>query len=249
MLDFNPSAFKRSKAVREIEAAIDQALVRKALGQSRRDYLGASGIGSPCERRTQYEYMKQPYDADYMPNARTQRIFARGHIAETLAIEWLREAGYRLKTENENGRQFRFQTANGKFAGHCDGIITHGPGLDTPCIWEHKAIGNKSFQTIASQGVIKSKPEYADQIAIYQAYFDLTSPAVFQATNMDTMELYFELVPFDKKRAQKASDRAVSIIQDAEAGALRPRVSDDPDYWLCQNKTGKCPFWRSCHAS
>lgn len=251
MLDFNPSAFKRSKAVREIEAAIDQALVRKALGQSRRDYLGASGIGSPCERRTQYEYMKQPYDADYMPNAATQRIFARGHIAEEMAITWLREAGFQLKTHDKNGRQFRFETANGKFAGHSDGVITHAPiQMETPCIWEHKAVGNKSFQNIASKNdVAKSKPEYAAQIALYQAYFDLPAPALFMVTNMDTMELHFELVKFDKKRAQASSDKAVSIIQDAEAGALRPRVSDDPDYWLCQNKTGKCPFWRTCHAS
>lgn len=248
MLDFNKSSMRQALAVRKIHDAIDNALVQNAQAQKRRNYLGASGIGSPCERRTQYEYLKQPYDADYKPSPRTQRIFARGHLAEELAIKWLRDAGFRLKTEDENGRQFRFQTANGKFAGHCDGIITQGPGLDTPCIWEHKAIGNKSFTALQSRGVEKAKPEYADQVAIYQAYFDLTTPALFQATNMDTMEIYLELIKFDKKRAQVASDKAVSIIQDSEAGALRPRVSDDPEYWLCANRTGKCPFWGTCHA-
>ena len=247
-IDLNPSAFKRDRSVKLIYSAIDAALVEKAQSQRRRDYLGASGIGAPCERRTQYEFIKQPYDKAWQPDPRTQRIFGRGHIAETLAIEWLELAGFTLKTEKDNGRQFGFKAANGKFSGHCDGIIMDGPGIETPCLWEHKATGGKTWRALDKHGLAKAKPEYADQVAIYQAYMDLTAPALFQCTNMDTMEIYFELVKFDKKRAQAASDRAVSIIQDAEAGALRPPVSTAPDYWLCSNRTGKCPFWGSCHA-
>lgn len=249
MLDFNPSAFQRSADVKKIHEAIDRALIQKAQQQSRRDYLGASGIGTACERRVQLQYMKHPYDADYMPSPRTQRIFARGHIAEEMAIEWLTLAGFQLKTHDKNGGQFRFEAAEGRFAGHCDGVIMSGPGMSEPGIWEHKAIGAKSFKAIESRGVIKAKPEYAAQIAIYQAYFNFTGPALFQATNMDTMEIYFELVPFDKKRAQQASDLAVAIIRDTEAGALRPPVSGDPDYWMCRNSTGKCEFWGKCHGN
>lgn len=245
MIDLNPGHMRRSKAVDDIAAAIDNALVQKAQQQTRRDYLGASAIGQPCERRVQYEYMKHPYDADYKPNPRTQRIFARGHIAETLAVEWLEGAGFKIKTHDKNGRQFRFETAGGRFAGHNDGVITYAPvPMETPCIWEHKAVGNKSFQKVAAANdVSKSKPEHADQIALYQAYFDLPAPALYMVTNMDTLELHFELVKFDKRRAQKASDKAVAIIQDSEAGALRPRVSDDYDFWLCRN----CAFREACH--
>ena len=92
-----------------------------------------------------------------------------------------------------------------------------------------------------------SKPEYADQMALYQAYLDLPAPALFTAINMDSMELYAAFVPFDKKRAQDASDRAVAIIQDTQAGALRPRISDDEDFWMCRNKSGKGQDWRRCH--
>jgi hypothetical protein len=63
------------------------------------------------------------------------------------------------------------------------------------------------------------------------------------AMNCDTMELYFELIPFDRKRAQSASDRAVSIIQDTAAGAWRPKASEDPTFWLCRS----CSYRERCH--
>ena len=243
MLDFNSTAMKRSAAVSTVHEAIEAALIDKAQKSKRRTYLGASGIGAPCQRRTQHEYMGHDYDADYVPEARTQRIFARGHIAEKMAIDWLGRAGYDLRTHDKSGEQHGFSVLDGKFSGHCDGVIVSGPGLKVPCLWEHKALGGKSWRAIDKHGLAKAKPEYADQVAIYQAYMDLTEPCLFQATNMDTMELYFELVLFDAKRAQAASDRAVDILKDTAAGALRPRVSDDPDFWLCRN----CPFKGACH--
>jgi hypothetical protein len=95
-----------------------------------------------------------------------------------------------------------------------------------------------------SKGLAKAKPEYADQVAVYQAYLGLTSPALFMATNCDTMELHLEFVPFDKARAQAASDRAVAIIQDSRAGAMRPRCTDDPGFYACSD----CPFKARCWA-
>jgi hypothetical protein len=243
MLDFNPSALRRSAAVDGIHAAIDAALIRNARSEKRRTYVGASSIGGGCERRIQYEYLGTDPDPDYVPEARTQRIFARGHITETLAIKWLRDAGYDLKTEKPDGGQFGFETASGRFKGHVDGIIMGGPGIKTPCIFEHKAVGSKTWKAMEKNGIDKSSPQYADQLAIYQAYMNLTDPALFMATNCDTMEIYLELVPFDKKRAQSASDRAVAIILDSEAKAMRPKVSDESDFWLCRN----CQFRSRCH--
>jgi len=247
MIDLNPSRIKQSLAAKTVAAAIDDALVAKAQNQKRRAYLGASAIGSLCERRVQYEFMGCDYDTDYRPSARTQRIFARGHLGDAMAAEWIRMAGYDLKTEKPNGYQFGFSVADGRFSGHCDGIIMSGPDIEAPCIWEHKCLGSKSWNQIQKHGVERSKPEYADQMALYQAYLDLPAPAMFTALNMDSMELYVEFVAFNKKRAQDASDRAVAIIQDTEAGSLRPRISDDEEFWLCQNKSGKCQFWGRCH--
>jgi len=71
---------------------------------------------------------------------------------------------------------------------------------------------------------------------------DLTNPALFMAVNADTMEIYLELVPFDRVRAQAASDRAVGIIMDSRAGAMRPRCTDDPTFYACSD----CPFRKRC---
>lgn len=241
MLDLNPTHMKRADAVKDIHERIDAALQSRE--NKRRDYVGASGIGSGCERRLQYEFLGTAYDAEWSQDPRTQRIFDRGHHMEELAVKWLHQAGYWLKTADLNNKQLGFSVADGRFKGHIDGVIQRGPGIDEPCIWEHKAVGAKSWRSIEKNGVAKAKPEYADQIAIYQAYMNLEAPALFQATNMDTMELYFEWVPFDKKRAQEASDRAVDIIRDSEAGALRARVSDDPEFFMCRS----CQFRSRCH--
>jgi hypothetical protein len=43
-------------------------------------------------------------------------------------------------------------------------------------------------------------------------------------------------------RAQAASERAVAIIMDSRAGAMRPRCTDDPAFYACSD----CPFKRRC---
>lgn len=240
MIDLNPSSLQRSAAVAVIHAALEAAPRPE---EKRRDYLGASAIGGPCERRLQYDLMQTPYDDGWRYSTKTLRIFERGHMMESAAAIWLADAGFRLTQTAKDGGPIGFRSANGLFAGHVDRVITGGPdGVAYPLIWEHKAVGAKSWKAIADKGVAKAKPEYADQIAIYQAYTDLINPALFQATNADTMEIYLELVPFDLDRAQDASDRAVAIIQDTKAGAWRPRCTDDPDYWACRD----CPFAIRC---
>ena len=239
MIDLNPSSFTRAAAVEAIHQAIDASMHKD---EKRRTYLGASAIGGPCERKIQYEFMGVDYDEGWRQDPRTLRIFQRGHLMESMAAVWLSDAGFRLTQTGKDG-PLGFKTANGDFAGHVDRVITAGPAdLKYPLIWEHKAVGSKSWAAIEKRGLAKSKPEYADQIAIYQAYMDLTAPALFQATNADTMEIYMELVPFDQARAQAASDRAVSIIKDSRAGAMRPRCTDDEGFYLCKG----CAFRERC---
>lgn len=240
MIDLNPSSMVRSEAVTGIHTAIAGALKRD---QKRRDYVGASSIGSPCERRVQYEFVGAPYDEGWREDPRTLRIFQRGHMMESAAALWLVDAGFRLTQTGRDGQPIGFSAVNGLFKGHVDRVIMGGPcELAYPLIWEHKALGSKGWNAIQSRGLAKAKPEYADQVATYQAYLNLTNPALFMATNADTMEIHLELVAFDKARAQKASDRAVSIIQDTKAGAMRPRHASDADNYVCSG----CPFKARC---
>jgi hypothetical protein len=78
-------------------------------------------------------------------------------------------------------------------------------------------------------------PQYAVQVALYQAYLGLwKTAAIFTAVNADTCERLHVLVPFDRALAQWHSDAAVRVINATHAGELLPRVTDKPNDWRCK---------------
>ena len=203
MLDFN----HRPKLSEEISALIDKALTKENEQQTPRDYLGASRLGVSCNRALQFEYSETPKDEGQNFSGKILRIFQAGHVFEELAIKWLRDAGFELVTNKPNGDQFGFSVVGGKIRGHIDGVITSAPNelnLKFPMLWECKSFNNKSFNDTVKKGLAISKPIYAAQIAIYQAYMESSidgiskNPTLFTAINKDTAELYFELIKFDQ---------------------------------------------------
>ena len=182
------------------------------------------------------------------------RIFAIGHALEDLAIRWLRGAGFELYTRKGNrpdGDQFGFSVARGRVRGHLDGILAGGPelpGLGYPALWECKTMNARSWKETASKGVVVSRPVYAAQIALCQAYMEgavpgiSLNPALLTAINKDTAELHHELVPFDGPLAQRMSDRAVRILQATDAGELLPHIAREPDFHECRT----CPWAQRC---
>ena len=67
---------------------------------------------------------------------------------------------------------------------------------------------------------------------LYMAYMDLER-TLFTALNKDNEGLWHELVVLDVREAQALSDKAVDILQAADAGVLPGRVAADPESWLC----------------
>ena len=128
----------------------------------------------------------------------------------------MRLAGFDLYTRGKDGGQFGFSVADGRIQGHLDGVIANAPldlDLTFPMLWECKTMNDKNWRDTAKKGVTVTKPIYAAQVAIYQAYLELhEQPAIFTAINADTMEIYTELVPFDGALAQRMSDRALKVI-------------------------------------
>jgi hypothetical protein len=247
MLDFN----HRPKLTERINDLIDKALTKESENQQPRDYLGASRLGVNCSRALQFEYTDTPKDDDQNFTGKTLRIFQAGHVFEDLAIKWLRDAGFELITNRQNGSQFGFNVAQGKIKGHIDGVIIDAPeslNLSFPMLWECKSLNNKSFKDTVKKGLAISKTIYASQIAIYQAYMEGSihniskNPAFFTAINKDTAEIYFELIPFDKTLAQNMSDKAVKILKATEAHELLPKISNDPAYFECKF----CPWQMRC---
>ena len=239
MLDFNSSASFSER----ITALIDDALATEHDRQTPRSYLGGSRLGVACDRALQYEYLQTPVDVGREFSGTTLRIFEAGHVFEETAIRWLGLAGFEIHTETSQGGQYGFSAAGGRIQGHVDGILANGPdviGLGYPALWECKSLNNKSWKDTVKRGLTLSKPVYAAQVALYQAYMEpqvpgiSQNPAVFTAINKDTAELYFEQVPFNGQLAQQASDRGVRILQACDAHELLPRMTNDPTHYECK---------------
>ena len=250
MLDFN----HRPGIAERINAGVDAALEAERAATPPRDYLGGSRLGHACERALQFEFAGAPKDEGQEFPGRVLRIFAIGHQLEDLAIRWLRATGFDLYTRKGNrrdGEQFGFSVAGGRIRGHVDGIVADAPaalGLRTPALWECKTMNAKNWRTCVKDGVTVSKPVYAAQIALYQAYMEATvpgisaNPALFTAINKDTAELHHELVPFDADLAQRMSDRGVRILRATDAGDLLPRIAANRDFFECRF----CPWAERC---
>jgi hypothetical protein len=159
--------------------------------------LGASSIGDECSRKIQYRYLNYPQDEGSGFSAKTLRIFEFGHYIEDYAAMWLRDAGFDLRTEDKMGQQFGFSIADDEIKGHIDGVICGGDvSMGYPCLWENKSANDQKWKAFQRMGVAKANPVYATQIALYQAYMELTEhPALFTVVNKNTSEVYYELVP------------------------------------------------------
>lgn len=243
MMDFNSSSSISGQITALVDAGMQQARAR----ETERQYLGASRLGVACERALQYEYAKAPIDSGRSLPGRMLRIFERGHVMEDCMVAWLRNAGFDLRTGKADGEQFGFSAVDGCLKGHVDGVIVGGPeGFGYPALWENKCLGAKSWRDLEKNGLAVSKPVYAAQVAVYQAYLELHEhPAIFTAINADSMEIYTELVPFDPVLAQRMSDRAVKVITATQAGELLPRSFSESTHFECRMCAWQDRCWRA----
>jgi hypothetical protein len=243
VLDFNNHTMRETASSDRINEAVNAGLFKKRQAQTHRNYLGASAIGHSCERSIQFEYAGAPREKDFP--ALTLRKFDFGHMGEELARAWFHDAGFQLvQKDQRTGRPFRFQQLDGKFAGHPDGVFIGGPVVIAyPALWEHKAVGAKTYRDIEKNGLKKARPGYYAQVAIYQAYLGLSeNPAVFTVTNLDSGEQLHLLIPFDAEEAQRMTDRAVRIVSSTAAEELLPRPFADKSHFECK----WCAFAERC---
>jgi hypothetical protein len=238
MLNFN----RASRSLEPINIAISDVIERaaKTAAELPRPYLGASIVGDECARRVQFDWWCAP-----LHSVRTREIFARGHYFEARMRERLAAAGFKFAPPEA----LAFVAANGDLRGHADAVVIAGPDLPGayliyPFVWECKALNAKNWRALERDGLEKAFPKYAAQVALYQAYLDLTNPALFSAWNVDTCEQLHFLVPFEAARAQLWSDRAVTIIEATRASELLPRAYDDPEDWHCRVCSHRERCWR-----
>lgn len=221
-----------NQTVKVFSDIIDAALQKKRASEPRRQYLGASMWGDSCDRKLAYIYHQTPQDEDRCFTGKILRVFDMGHDGESRMEEYLRLAGFELHTRKPDGKQYGFTAADGKLKGHIDGVITAGPaipGLVYPCLWENKALNNKSWNDTLKKGVKVSKPLYYAQSNIYMAYLDLTN-TLFTFQNRDTGEVACEVFPIEAPVAQAASDRAVRAVSSGNPEEMARCTDDRADY-------------------
>ena len=228
-----------------MNARIDAALEIEQAAQPDRDYLGGSRVGVECERALQYEFTKTPVDPGKDLSGRIIRVFARGHWVESAMIKWLRTSGYGLVAGDEHGKQFEFVAHDGYVKGHDDGFFAAGPEEfgPYPRLWECKGLMQKYYLPIVKHGLLEKSPTYYGQVQYYMQKFDLTAnPALYSVININTMEIYWEEIPFDPNYFDMLDAKVNRIIQSCLGGELLPRMNQNRDYFKCK----MCSYRQRC---
>jgi hypothetical protein len=110
-----------------LSALIDEALVRTSReeyekgrgsgqGQVALHCIGSGYIGVECARELAYKFhkaAKEPKEKEYVSPGELQRHAEVGHWTEKMTAIWLRGAGFDIRTEKADGRQFRLHERPG----------------------------------------------------------------------------------------------------------------------------------------
>jgi hypothetical protein len=238
------------------------------INKENRCSIGPSQVSNlkGCIRASQYTYLKTEKDFNF--SDQQLRIFEFGYAIESLAKNWLKDFGFDILSKDDDGKQVGFSTSEGRFRGKVDGVITNinesvytktsifvdhngmmmriynDFAINTPMIWECKSANNKNFIMIQEFGIKKIKPEYCNQVYLYQAFMEKKfqgiskNYALITIVNKDTCSIYNELIGFDKYFAQKASDRVAEIIEASENNIMLERTKS----FLCNS----CHFRKKC---
>ena len=203
-----------------------------------REHLGASLIGTGCERALWYSFR---WASRARHTGRLLRLFETGNLAEARFVANLRRIGVTvLEVDPDNGRQWRLRDSTGHFGGSMDAVAKGF--LEAPAAWhvvEFKTHSSKSFAKLTAEGVEKAKPLHFAQM---QAYMHLAAidRAFYLAVNKDTDELYQARIRHDAETGLRLVAKAQRVI-----GAGRPpaRISEDPAWWECRF----CDHHAVCH--
>lgn len=130
-------------------AQIKAAVKKRFDSPHPRSHLGASEIGGAC-RADLWHKFRWNTTAEF--SADTHLKFQDGHRSEFVMADYIRRAGYNLRTADSSGRQFSLMRLGGHFAGSVDGIIEgqmpFHTGANQRTVWEHKATNDSKFKKL-----------------------------------------------------------------------------------------------------
>jgi hypothetical protein len=219
VLDFNRTNVSDDPLSEKINALVELVEPRE---ENTRQYLGASAIGSKCLRKVQFDW-------DPIHPVRFRNVFARGHFFEELTREQLKRAGFLFAP----AERLSFEALGGLFRGHaeCGPAL---PGVGYPCLWEHKCLRAKNWRALDRDGLDKAFPQYAAQVAIYQAYRRKRKSRALHGTQRRHLRALAPACPFQcRARAALERSRGHGDRSNPRRRAFAP--SDRrPEDWHCR---------------
>jgi hypothetical protein len=208
--------------------------------EPRRTYLGASILGTECERALWYAF-RWCADPDF--SGRLYRLFETGQHEEARLVRDLRAIGCTVhEVDPETGEQFAVSDIGGHFKGHADGVAVNIP--EAPATWhllEFKTSSDKLFKEVKAKGVKASKPSHYVQMMVYMGKLGLKR-ALYLVKNKDTDELYAERVRYDASEYKQYIDKARRVI---EATMPPERIANRQDSFLCRFCDANALCWNT----
>lgn len=217
----------------DIVQAIDVGYKKKKIEKAR-EYIGASGVGTPCDAALAFSLRGFP-EPQIAP--RTQRIFALGHLLEDIVVKDLKEnADVRVwEVDGLTGRQHSYSMYGGHVSCHTDGLIETDDEMVR--ILEIKSMNHASHQKFIKHGVQKAHPKYFAQLQMMMGMSGIHS-SVFIAISKNTSEYHCEIVDYDDIEYNYLQSK-VERVMSGEA----EKISDNPDTFSCRFCFKKAACW------
>ena len=198
-----------------------------------RGYLGVSGVGYECRRKT---FLDWRFAAFPCFSGRQLRLFNRGHREEAVIVDMLRGAGYRTQdVDPQTGRQFEVLLHDGHVKGHCDGFVW----LRKKHLLEIKTANKANWTRCSKISNLQVFNEaYYVQVQLYMHFFKVKQ-TLWICVNKDNDAIYYEIVKLDKGTV----DLYLRVLQDlVEQNCVPLGVSQTADYYKCRC----CPYLDYC---
>lgn len=199
--------------------------------EEKRNYIGASSIGSDCMRQVWYGYNDYPAEAY---ESRTLRIFEVGKRLEKMVLWLLRDSGLVLS-------ESWVDLVDGQLPylrGHIDAMWLDN--RDEPkAIIEIKTAKASMFNQFKNNGLRSWSPRYYAQVQAYMGMSGVHTAYVI-VMNKDNCDLWDEEVGFDSMYYEELKMRASWIHS---ATTPPPKVSNSPGWFLCK----LCQYRKECH--
>lgn len=203
---------------------------------SKRDYLGMSEIGEPCERKLWFKF-HNPDNIQENFSGQTLSIFETGHLIEKKLINIIRKINFKYNIYCY-GEQTEFSDFDGNFKGHNDLIISKIPSSNNKHIIDIKSMKDEHFRDFKLRGLMSLKYnagiKYYTQAQCYMGYSGIHRYIVL-AENKNNSALWMEKFKFNEDFFKKTKAKAKRIINNPKPLPIPPKEEVDCRFCFCKN--------------